>query len=75
MPKKQTAEQTPDTKLESVAKAIGTVAGKIAGMAGATVERPKRVKPGQLVKKNKTRLPRREKKALQKATLKKASAK
>lgn len=60
-----------DTLLTSAAKAIGKTAGKlaaatgIAGDAQATPAQSRRAK-GKLTKKNKTRLPRRQKKAQKK---------
>ena len=48
--------------LVNVAKAIGTAAGKVASIAGV-----KAVKKGKLPKKNKVRMPRRQKKAQKKA--------
>lgn len=66
MARKKEAE---DSVIIDAAKAIGSVAGKIASLAGATADRPQSVKAkkGKLPKKNKSRLPRREKKAQQKA--------
>jgi len=54
--------------LVSTAKALGTAAGKIATMVGATPEEtpPKKSATGRLPKKNKSRLPRRQKKAQRK---------
>jgi hypothetical protein len=74
MPKKEksTPEAAGDTVLVSAAKVIGSTAGKIASLVGATPEArpatPSR-KKGKLPKKDKHRLPRREKKALKKAQL------
>jgi len=65
--KTETATKEPeDSVIISAAKAVGTAAGKIASLAGATVgaQRAKPKKP-KLAKKNKSRLPRREKKARQ----------
>jgi hypothetical protein len=74
MPKKKQDAPAPtdaaDNVLVSTAKSIGTVAGKIASAVGAaapTPSTPARPKVGKLKKKNKTRLPRRQKKAQQKA--------
>jgi hypothetical protein len=65
MAKKQVAE---DSVLVSTAKAIGRTAGKVAAATGlAHADTPKAARPGKLVKKNKTRLPRKEKKAQRKA--------
>jgi hypothetical protein len=70
MPKKPaTRTETDDNVLVSAAKAIGSAAGKIASLAGATPEaRPpaKSTKVGKLPKKQGHRLPRRQKKAAQK---------
>ena len=70
MPKKQvTSAKTDDSILVSAAKAIGHAAGKVARLAGATPEAPAQAKSqkiGKLIKKNKHRLPRGEKKTLQK---------
>jgi hypothetical protein len=75
MPKKPTARpETEDKVLVSAAKVIGTAAGKIASLAGAPPEgRPatKSTKVGKLPKKEKHRLPRRQKKAQQKVARKK----
>jgi hypothetical protein len=64
-------EQAADI-LHTTAKAIGSAAGKIASLAGVTAAPPepappkKSVKPAKLEKKNHSRLPRKEKKALKK---------
>lgn len=59
-------EQTSnDSVLERAAKTVGAAAGKIAKLAG--VEAPPAEKKGKLPKQNKTRLPRRMKKAEKKA--------
>ena len=58
----------------TAAKAIGTAAGKIAAVTGAALEHlqpAKSTKVGKLQKKNKARLPRRQKKAKQKAAARK----
>jgi hypothetical protein len=68
------AEKKTDTSEEGVlaaaAKAIGGAAGKVAGLAkaGGRVKRV-RIPEGRILKKNKSRLPRRQKKALAKKTL------
>jgi hypothetical protein len=71
MPKKPTTPQdTADTIGVSAAKVTGTAAGKSAPGSGATPEAPrhaKSTKMGKLPKKHKHRLPRRQKKAQQKA--------
>ena len=59
--------KTEDTPLVTAAKAIGSAAGKIASLAHVSAPAPKK---GKLVKKTKSRLPRRQKKARQKAALK-----
>ncbi len=56
--------------LVAAAEAVGAAAGKVAAMVGVTAERPNTPptpKIGKLKPKNKSRLPRRQKKALQKA--------
>ena len=62
--------------LETTAKAIGTAAGKIASLAGVepapAPPQTKSMKPEKLQKKNKSRLPRRQKKAEKKAAMAKA---
>jgi hypothetical protein len=69
MPKKQATQD--ESILVSAAKTIGTTAGKIAKLAGVE---PEPHEPAQsqkvpkLAKKDKHRLPRREKKALQKSS-------
>jgi hypothetical protein len=72
MAKKQPTPETPDQSvLVHVAKTIGTAAGKIAKLAGVEPE-PREPAQSQkvpkLAKKEKHRLPRREKKALQKSS-------
>jgi hypothetical protein len=69
MSKKKEATETPDESvLVTVAKAIGTAAGKVAKLAGVEPE-PREPAVSQKVpklsKKNKSKLPRREKKAAQ----------
>lgn len=63
MPRKKEKEQEPgkteESLIVSAAKVIGSTAGKIASMAGATAPAPKIKK---LVAKGKSRLPRRQKK-------------
>ena len=72
MPKKPTTPPpTEDNILVSAAKAIGSAAGKLASLAGAPPEaKPaaKSRKVGKLPKKQGHRLPRRQKKAQQKAS-------
>ena len=76
MPKKKTEEQeapqAAEGALATVAKAVGKAAGKVAKLAGAEPSEappaaPKKPKIPKLAPKNKSRLPRRQKKALQKA--------
>jgi hypothetical protein len=79
MAKKKTEEQAPEAEgaLATVAKAVGKAAGKVAKLAGsadapaaeappAPPTPPAKVKVPKLAPKNKSRLPRKEKKALQK---------
>jgi F420-0:gamma-glutamyl ligase len=69
--KKETAETLDESVLVSAAKAIGTAAGKVAKLAGVAPEArepAKSQKVPKLPKKDKHRLPRREKKALQKSS-------
>jgi len=64
-------QEGEESVLVTAAKAIGKAAGKVAVLAGAEAEKPRTPKTpriGKLVKKNKSRLPRRQKKAQQKAT-------
>ena len=70
MAKKKETKETEESIVVDAAKAIGSAAGKIAAIAGAVVGKSKPAKKkaaGKLVKKNKSRLPRKEKKAQQKA--------
>ena len=59
-----------DSALVSAAEAVGTAVGKVAALVGAAGEKPKtppkRVKIPKLAKKNKSRLPRKQKKTQQK---------
>jgi hypothetical protein len=68
--KKKETEESADSVLVTAAKTIGEAAGKVAAAVGVTTAPkpsvPKRKIP-KLVKKNKQRLPRRQKKAAQKA--------
>ena len=72
MPKKKEAAETPaESVLITAAKAIGTAAGKVAKLAGVEPEPrepAKSQKVPKLSKKNKGKLPRREKKAAQKSS-------
>jgi hypothetical protein len=77
--KKEAQEEQAEGVLVAAAKKIGKAAGKVAAVAGAAAEAPveaappapkpqtKSVKVPKLAKKNKMRLPRKEKKAQQKA--------
>ena len=56
-----------DTLLVTAAKAIGKTAGKVAKAAGVEGEPQAPPKKGKLAKKNKSRLPRKQKKAAKKA--------
>lgn len=58
-------EASDEGVLVKAAKTIGTAAGKLASAAG--VKPPERRKTAKLAKKNKSRLPRRQKKAARKA--------
>ncbi len=66
MPKKKDPPSTTDNILITAAKSVGTAAGKMASVLGVTPETPpaKSAKVPKLKKKNKSRLPRRQKKAL-----------
>lgn len=64
--KKDAQEESPQGGLVEAAKTIGKVAGKVAASVGVTTH-PKSVKVPKLAKKEKSRLPRRQKKALRKA--------
>jgi hypothetical protein len=63
--KKEMKEEAPEGALVGVAKTIGEAAGKIAMAVGAV--KPARRRIPKLAKKNKSRLPRKQKKAAQKA--------
>ena len=71
--KKEEQEQPAEGALATVAKAVGKAAGKVAKVVGAgepaaeaAPAKPKKVKIPKLAPKNKSRLPRKQKKALQK---------
>jgi hypothetical protein len=68
---KKTEPQEPKAAeggiLADAAKAIGHAAGKLAHLAGVTSQPPASPPKGKLQKKNKSRLPRRQKKALKKS--------
>ena len=76
MAKKSTnPEEASESLLVTAAKGLGAVAGKVAALAGAKPETrtsPKNVKKPKLAGKNKSRLPRKEKKALKAAQSKQA---
>jgi len=64
MPKKA---KTDESGLVAAARAIGSVTGKLAAKVGVGGETAPKARKGKLVKKNKQRLPRRQKKAQQRA--------
>ena len=64
MPKKKEAQDSPDGVLVAAARSIGGAAGSIAAAVGITA--PEKPKAARLVNKNKSRLPRRQKKAVKK---------
>ena len=71
--KKRIEPETKDSTLATTAKIIGAAAGKIASLAGvaepaATPPQTKSTKVPKLQKKDKSRLPRRQKKAQQKVS-------
>ena len=63
MPKKQQPSES-ESGLVTAAKAIGRTAGKVATMVGVTPAEatPPKARKGKLVKKDKHRVPRRQKK-------------
>jgi len=63
---KKKQDESPEGVLIAAGNAIGAAAGKVASEVGVHPQR-KSVKVPKLAQKNKARLPRREKKALQKA--------
>jgi hypothetical protein len=65
--KPKAAVEPEEGLLVSAAKAIGATAGKIAGLAGAGPTPRKNPKKPKLAKKNKSRMPRKQKKAQQKS--------
>jgi len=67
--RKKKIEPEPEGVLTATAKAIGTAAGKVAALAGVGGPTPHTLstKIPKLQKTNKSRLPRRQKKARQKA--------
>jgi hypothetical protein len=64
--KKDVQEESGEGVLAAAAKTIGKVAGNVAAAVGATPPNKPSVKKPKLAKKNKARLPRREKKAQRK---------
>ena len=64
MAKKKEAQEPPEGVLVAAAKSIGAAAGTIAAAVGITA--PRKPKVPKLVNKNKSRMPRREKKAAKK---------
>jgi hypothetical protein len=60
------AKEEDGGTIVAVAKSIGKAAGKIASIAGAHAEHPRQVN-GKFVKNNKSRLPRKQKKAMRRA--------
>ena len=67
MTRKTATEGTEEhSGIMTVAKTIGKAAGKVASLAGAHADHPHKIS-GKLPKKNKSRLPRRQKKALRKS--------
>jgi hypothetical protein len=73
MAKKKETQKPPDGVLVTAAKTIGAAVGTIAAAGGMTA--PQKPKVPKLVNKNKSRLPRRQKKTAQKvaATAKRAA--
>ena len=65
--RKKTEPNADESLLISAAKAIGNAAGAVAAIIGAKSPAPTKEKKVKFQPKNKTRLPRRQKKALQKA--------
>jgi hypothetical protein len=66
MPAKKAKQEEESGTIVAVAKTIGKAAGKIASLAGVHAEQPGTV-DGKFVKKNKSRLPRKQKKAARKS--------
>lgn len=65
MAKKEETQKPPDGVLVAAAKSIGTAAGTIAAAVG--IGAPQKMKVPKLANRNKSRLPRRQKKMAQKA--------
>ena len=74
MSKTKETEESPDSPLISAAKTIGATAGKVATAVGIATP-PAKPKVPKLAKKNKSRLPRRQKKAAKKAAAAKQAVK
>ena len=72
--KSTTPEETPESILVTAAKGLGAAAGKVAALAGVKAEPtpPAHPKIPKLASKNKSRLPRKQKKALKTAESKRA---
>jgi hypothetical protein len=64
MANKKEAQESPEGVLVTAAKSIGAAAGTIAAAVGITA--PQKPKATKLLNKNKSRLPRRQKKAAKK---------
>ena len=67
MPKKKPKEEASHDVLIAAAKSIGSAAGTVAAAVGVTAKTPPKPKVLKLEKKNKSRLPRKQKKAARKA--------
>lgn len=68
MARKTKIDENDSGALITAAKAVGSAAGKIASMVGAGAPNPApAARAGKLPKKNKQRLPRRQKKAMRRA--------
>jgi hypothetical protein len=65
MANKEETQKPPDGVLVAAAKSIGTTAGTIAAAVG--IAAPQKLKVPKLANRNKSRLPRRQKKTAQKA--------
>ena len=71
MADKEKKKKKDDSALVAAAETVGAVVGKVAAALGVTADKPKtppsKVKIPKLAKSGKSRLPRKEKKAKQKA--------
>ena len=67
MPKKKPKEEASPGVLIAAAKSIGSAAGTVAAAVGVRAKTPPKPKVLKLEKKNKSRLPRKQKKAAGKA--------